>query len=192
MNKIYLDPEIYYIENFIEKEHCNYIYSFLNSKNDWREHGSFYQKNEQSYPENINEILDFYRLKVENLINDENNLVNFTKLLQKYIVSKEDWAIAPHADRFDSGSNEYNSLNSKNVTKGYILYFNDNYEGGEVVYVNKNVEIKPKSGMILVHSGFEDYKHGVKAVTSGERYILSGFVYEKNYFLNNIESKNPN
>ncbi len=184
MNKTYIDENIYVIKNFIVQEDLDVILKDLKDAEGWRESGSFYQKSEDVYSEETKNLLsDKYRLIVEELINDDNNMANWQNMLQKFVVKDGlPWAINPHSDQFDYKQKGAGESTSKYVTKGYIIYFNDDFSGGEVVYTNKNITLKPEAGMLLVHPGTQEYEHGVKAVTSGERYILTGFVYEKDFF----------
>tara|TARA_R100000687_G_C6381315_1_gene132755 strand:+ start:186 stop:641 length:456 start_codon:yes stop_codon:yes gene_type:complete len=51
----------------------------------------------------------------------------------------------------------------------FIIYLNDNYEGGETIV--DGIEIKPKVGRLIIFSnGF--YLHEVKKITKGKRYTL--------------------
>lgn len=185
MEKIYIDPEIYYVENFIDKEDINVILKDFMDDSDWQLNGVFYLK--EAKGERARLLLqEKYRKKVSELIDDDYNIVKYQTTLQKYCKTENEYSINPHSDRFDAEYLKTGELTSRYVTKGYIMYFNDEYEGGEVFYVNKNIQIRPRSGMILVHSGFEEYTHGVKKVTSGERYFCSGFVYEKDFFEKNM------
>lgn len=186
MYKQYIDDNIYMIENFISQEDLDDILIDFKNKENWKKVGNFYQKTSSTYNEKTKKVLEKYKPIVEELINDEFNMVNWQDILQKFIPDNiSEWAIPPHADRFDYEELGAGEKQSKYVTKGYIIYFNDDYTGGEILYINKNISIKPKPGMILVHPGDEEYKHGVKAVESGERYLVTGFVYEKDFFEKN-------
>lgn len=58
---------------------------------------------------------------------------------------------------------------------GCVLYLNDEYEGGNIYFPNKNLSIKPKANTLAFFPGDKEYLHGVEAVTSGIRYTLSTF-----------------
>ena len=62
------------------------------------------------------------------------------------------------------------------VQYGLVLYLNDDYEGGEIYYPNRNIFYKPNAGDLIIHSAFKDYSHGVKEVTSGTRYVYPNFM----------------
>jgi len=187
MEKIFLDPNIYYIENFILDEDIKIILEEYKNNDGWEKSGSFYMLH--NFSQKTRNLLQHYKEKVELLINNENDSVNFAFSLSMFKKTEGEWAINPHPDRFVPESNidyndPHNQSTSAHVTKGYIIYFNDDYEGGEIVYLEKNITFRPKKGMILVHSGFPEYTHAVKAISSGERYMMTGFVYEKDFFEN--------
>ena len=78
----------------------------------------------------------------------------------------------PH---FDS---DYGPLDDDSrITHGALFYINDDYEGGELVYTEKGVSLKPKANTLVVHGGAKEFTHGVKRVTSGNRYTLSTFAF---------------
>lgn len=52
------------------------------------------------------------------------------------------------------------------------LYLNDDFEGGELFFPERNLSIKPKAGQLVLFPGGNEYIHGVKPVTSGERCVL--------------------
>jgi predicted 2-oxoglutarate/Fe(II)-dependent dioxygenase YbiX len=50
------------------------------------------------------------------------------------------------------------------------LFLNDDFEGGEFVFKEFNLTIKPKTGDILVFSSSFPYMHRVNPVKTGIRY----------------------
>jgi hypothetical protein len=63
-----------------------------------------------------------------------------------------------------------------------IFYFNDDYEGGELYFVNQGVRIKPKAGSAWFFPGDMNYLHGVSTVTSGLRFTCPFFwTVEENF-----------
>lgn len=189
MEKVYLDENIYVIKNFIHPDDIDKVLIDFKDSENWEKNGVFYLKSPDCYSDETKIILDKYKNKVEAVINDDHNIINWQNNLQKFVSiggTGMEWSINPHADRFDYKKVETGESTSRYVTKGYILYFNNDFSGGEVVYVNKGITIRPEPGMLVVHSGFEEYLHGVKAVTSGERYMITGFVYERDFFENSM------
>ena len=67
-----------------------------------------------------------------------------------------------------------------------ILYLNDDYVDGELFFVNKNLELKPKTGTLLLFPGNDEFEHGVKHVGPGPiRYVLVSFIQVKDFYKNN-------
>lgn len=190
MNKIYVDPNIYYIENFINPKDIDFFIKSLDNKDDLNSiedgsgpHVSYMFEHESEANalwkhkyipkiyENIVDDGDFY--------NDSNPLwiikykENFS--FSDEIPSEEDakWIFPPHAD-----ADDYTDGNP-GLTKGWVIYLTDNYDNGELVYIHKDVSLKPKAGTVVVHPGNKEYQHGVKKFSNGERIIISGFNYKK-------------
>jgi hypothetical protein len=59
-----------------------------------------------------------------------------------------------------------------------VLYLNDDYEGGEIVFPNQDVKIKPSAGSIIVFPSLEPFFHESLKVTSGEKYMCSVFLFK--------------
>lgn len=67
-----------------------------------------------------------------------------------------------------------------------IIYLNDNYNGGELFFSNKDVEIKPKPGSLVIFPGTQEFNHGVRHVKAGPlRYVLVGFIKVRDFYDNN-------
>jgi hypothetical protein len=61
------------------------------------------------------------------------------------------------------------------VEYGIVVYYNDNYDGGEINYPELGISIKPKAGSLVLHSG--DILHGTLPVKNGDtRYFSTAFV----------------
>lgn len=74
---------------------------------------------------------------------------------------------------------------------GAVVYFNDDYEGGEIYYPEYNYWYKPKAGSMAMHTG--NTRHGVKKVISGERFCGASLVTIKgNYNQNPLPTKTDN
>jgi predicted 2-oxoglutarate/Fe(II)-dependent dioxygenase YbiX len=60
---------------------------------------------------------------------------------------------------------------SKWITYASVIYFNDDYEGGELSFPKLNTKIKPKTRELIIFSQIEDeYYHEVKRIKEGIRY----------------------
>jgi predicted 2-oxoglutarate/Fe(II)-dependent dioxygenase YbiX len=58
----------------------------------------------------------------------------------------------------------------RNISLTY--YINEDYEGGEIEFVNFNLKVKSKKNQLLIFPSTDLYKHKVHAVTGGLRYVI--------------------
>jgi hypothetical protein len=65
----------------------------------------------------------------------------------------------------------------KNNVFGIIVYLND-FEGGEIEYVNQNIKYKPIKGDLLIHGAHNSCEHKVNEVLSEIRYVYPNNVFE--------------
>jgi hypothetical protein len=80
------------------------------------------------------------------------------------------------------GMGEHTDNYQKTCRFGCVVYLNDNFEGGDLVYPRLNTVWRPSASQLVVHAG--DEPHLVSTVSSGTRYMLTCFVYGS-------ETKNP-
>lgn len=208
MIKKYLDENIFYIEDVIDKKDLEFINKFYDqNKNHFDRSGNFFnlqarQLSEEKFKNNteyemfkdsLHQIEKVY-MKMEKVLLDNIDLnyhhPHFSFGHMQYYneeINNSGWAVPLHSDKYthskDKDIDGHNSPDSFYVVSGYIFYFNDNYTGGEVFYDKKNITFKPEPGMLLIHSGAEEYTHGVKHVDSGERRFSSGFTFENSFCL---------
>jgi predicted 2-oxoglutarate/Fe(II)-dependent dioxygenase YbiX len=60
-----------------------------------------------------------------------------------------------------------------------ILYLNDDYEGGEIEFVNFGIKIKPKAGSLLIFPSSYAYRHVAHPVTSGTKYAIVTWLHDR-------------
>jgi hypothetical protein len=185
MKKYYMD-DILIIEDFITDEELSIIIKDCLDENNWlrandevhdkSETADYWDgKNKHVLSDETSEALDAILKRIKKELDNDLEESNTNKLLQRMFPNEQlSWALPPHADTGEHKDSKY-------VTRGYILYYNDNYDGGEIVYVNKDISIKPKAKMLVCHPGSEEYKHGVSKVYNGTRYMTTGFIFERSY-----------
>lgn len=67
-----------------------------------------------------------------------------------------------------------------------ILYLNDDYVDGELIFKNNDLRLRPKPGSLLIFPGNEEFEHGVRHVGDGPiRYVLVGFIKITDFYENN-------
>ena len=177
MNKIYLDSEIYYFENVLSQKDLNVVQNFAKNNDNWQDSCEIKIKkmNEKIYEIFLKMYNDFILFAEPNLnITPPTVIFSSVKKNNKPEEGIEllDWQMPPHAD-YDP-----NNEDTLTIKKGLVYYLNDDYEGGEIVYTNKNISHKPIANSLIVHPSSKEYAHGVKLVTNGIRYTLTGFYRE--------------
>jgi prolyl 4-hydroxylase len=57
-----------------------------------------------------------------------------------------------------------------------LLWFNEDFEGGELEFPDLDLIVKPEAGSVLIFPSMSE--HGVKNLISGERFVTSAYIYE--------------
>jgi len=60
-----------------------------------------------------------------------------------------------------------------------ILYLNDDYEGGELEFVNFNLKIKPEAGSLYLFPANYPYRHIAHPVTNGTKYAIVTWLHDR-------------
>jgi hypothetical protein len=178
--------EIVVVEDFITQEEVDIINelslkdpSLWEGSNDGSGLKEWYNNQLRIEPDNLKEDYWYYRKFLDD-IQDRSKLI-FSK---EYRVDSFDFlpinsvsrrigeGLGVHTDEIDPAHPQYNPL-EKIITHGFVVYINDDYEGGEIFYPNKDIAIKPKARSLVMHPGNKEYEHGVKKVFNNTRYSLS-------------------
>jgi len=82
----------------------------------------------------------------------------------------------PHADKeFHSGPEKGRANDFPWYDLAGLFYFNDDYEGGELYFPQHGIEFQPVAGAAYFFPGDMNYTHGVRPVTSGNRFTSPFF-----------------
>ena len=54
----------------------------------------------------------------------------------------------------------------------FVFYLNDGFEGGDFVFPEHHIRVRPKPGMLITFPSNHFYMHGVEPVTKGKRYSI--------------------
>jgi hypothetical protein len=60
-----------------------------------------------------------------------------------------------------------------------VCYLNDDFEGGEIEFVNFKVKIKPQPGMMILFPSNYAYRHIAHPVTAGKKYALVTWIKDQ-------------
>jgi len=92
------------------------------------------------------------------------------------------YELTPHADREEPDGREHPFPWRDYAT---VVYLNDDYEGGEIYWPNKNIQYKPRRGSLAIFPGTNEFLHGVREVPEGMRYtVASFFTFDRSRALN--------
>lgn len=202
MNKINVDENFWYIENFLSADEIQIILKECLEENSgsFSEGGWLFKSD--SVQREINNIAIKVLVKSESreIFDKENGVFdrirkvtshlgeyreNYT--LQKFIpISPKDWYGNQLALDFHHEDSDERNFG---MTAGIIIYLNDEFKGGDLVFKNKNFKLKPKAGMFVCIPVTEEYSHAVSHVLEKERITLYGHVWKSTDLAPNIEPK---
>ena len=90
----------------------------------------------------------------------------------------------PHVDGYAEWMNpDGTKIWRKSVDRdlSFVLYLNNDFEGGDFVFPNLNIRIRPKPGMMIAFPSTQHYLHGVEPITSGTRYCIVTWMTVKGF-----------
>jgi len=167
INKI--AENVYEIENFLDKSEIKEILNIINNADveEW------YDKNSAGtmwYDKSL--FLHDHKELGKKIIFDKIDYI-FTS----YFYCEKELKIS----RYKKGDQIKNHRDNDTTPKGYylgyglVIYYNDNYLGGEIDYPELGITIKPKAGSALMHGG--EVLHGSLPVLDNvERYFTTIFM----------------
>lgn len=179
-------PEnIHIIENFIHDDLCDQIYEYCMNDYVWTKtrpnnHSVWDGRvlspdvfaNEPFFNEIQDLSYDVYKI-VENTFSVKINIDDTTSG-----ISLVKWSVGdiqyPHGDK-ENEKGIPHQLEIQHHDISSILYFNDNYSGGDIYFPQHNITLSPKKGMLVFFPGDRYYLHGVTEVTEGYRFTMPRF-----------------
>lgn len=178
--------EIVVVEDFITEEEVDIINelslkdpSLWEGSNDGSGLTEWYNNQLRIEPGNLKEDYWYYRKflddiqdRSKSIFSKEYGIDSFDFLPINSVSRRIGEGLGVHTDEIDPEHPQYNPL-EKIITHGFVVYINDDYEGGEIFYPNKDIAIKPKARSLVMHPGNKEYEHGVKEVFKTTRYSLS-------------------
>lgn len=186
-----LDQNLWYIKNFLTEQEIDYILKECNEINNgsfseggWLFKSDAVERNTKNIAikvlvkENVRNLFtnpDGIFKRIQNLF-DGIGVYSENYTLQKLIpIHPKDWNGEQVALNFHY---ENSDPKNKNMVYGIIIYLNDNFKGGELIFQNKSFKIKPEPGMLIAIPVTEEYSHAVTHVFDNERITLYGHVWK--------------
>ena len=178
--------EIFYIQNFISEDLIEKLMSWAKNSVPIKDNygGSpfeFLQPNGDSNDDSIvYDIFSFLNKSIQENIEQKFSCRIFKENLNAMIVYTPGSFLPKHIDNVP-GQNlpTPNGYPSRDISS--TLYYNENYKGGEIFFVNQDLKIKPTAGSLLLFPSDEKYIHEVLPVISGIRYSSTNFWCVKEY-----------
>jgi hypothetical protein len=176
-DEVVINPEdfqyVHLIEDFISAEDLEKIQLFCSTAE--------YTESSPLYPiESIHTCVDGYETETTEILRKYRNKI-YPILEQTYNCSinpESGHSEIVHIARYRPGTrlNEH----ADKVCESWrdlsnVLYFNDDYEGGEIYFTQYGKEFKPKAGSLLIFPAAANFSHGVREITSGYRLATSTF-----------------
>jgi hypothetical protein len=172
ITKIYED--VYQVEDFLTEEEFSEVNRIINTtpEDDWFNEEAKVNYSipdfwfgKQLHIEEEQTIFDNINNKMKNLL-DSYSYYPSKLNLSRYKIGD---FIKPHRDQWLPDLDYY-------IGYGFCLYYNDNYDGGELDYPEIGVSIKPKRNSLYIHGGH--ILHGSLPVLSDSiRYFSTAFVH---------------
>ena len=154
---------IHYIEDVLSKDDHRVILDFVKARESWN-HEPWGSKTVRSneIPEEITTLLNkVFTVAYENAKKHYDVEISYFAdgrfMLFKFVTG---FYLADHVD----------ILSDEALHIATVYYINDDYTGGEIVFPDHDIKIKPKANSLIVFPGNESYSHGVLEITDRERY----------------------
>lgn len=137
-------------------------------------------------------IIDLYRDTVKNIINPFYEFEIRDSEIPQILSYDVGGHYQPHTD----GESVWVTPNGENIWRksverdlSTVLFLNDDFEGGEFVFPELKIRVRPEPGMLICFPSTHEYVHGVEPVTKGTRYSMVNWMTIKGFPTMEEESK---
>lgn len=152
--------EPFCIENLISLKQIEKILLFAKSLNK-----SF---TASSHKCEATENLMFASLAVMTTIKEMHKINLFAHEPAVILSSAKNHIPTPHADKHNLDGTAKTGFENFDISS--VLYLNNDFIGGDLVFQRTGIRIRPKPGLIAVYSGGVENVHYVDNITSGDRW----------------------
>ena len=138
------------------------------------------------YLEDIaSEVIDLYRNVVTNVINPFYEFEIKDSELPQLLHYGIDGHYMPHCDGESlwkpPGNQPLIWRKSTDRDLSTVLFLNDDFEGGDFVFPDLKIRVRPEPGMLVCFPSTHEYLHGVEPVTKGTRYSIVNWMTVKGF-----------
>jgi predicted 2-oxoglutarate/Fe(II)-dependent dioxygenase YbiX len=131
------------------------------------------------------EIIDLFRNVVTNVINPFYEFEVKDSELPQLLHYGVDGHYMPHCDGESlwkpPGNEPLIWRKSTDRDLSTVLFLNDEFEGGDFVFPELRVRVRPEPGMLVCFPSTHEYLHGVEPVTKGTRYSIVNWMTVKGF-----------
>jgi predicted 2-oxoglutarate/Fe(II)-dependent dioxygenase YbiX len=120
-------------------------------------------------------IVDLFRSIVKEIINPFYGIEVYQSEIPQLLSYEVGGHYLPHVDSESpwiapNGEMIWKKLVDRDLS--IVLYLNDDFEGGDFIFPDLKIRVKPEPGMLVCFPSNHYYKHGVEPVTRGKRYSI--------------------
>ena len=120
-------------------------------------------------------IVDLYRNIVKNIINPFYEFTIRDSEMPQILKYQVGGHYSPHVDgeslwKSPDGNVMWRKSTDRDLST--VIFLNDDFEGGDFVFPEFRIRIKPEPGMLICFPSTYQYLHGVEPVTKGVRYAM--------------------
>ena len=172
--------KIYIVKNIIDQKDLNQIILYLKNTTvtiDESGYSPFGVYSGNGTP-NLPELLSKYYDTLKNFIETSFECKVHDEGVSSVVEMKAGDSMPVHLDH-GSAQNESVGLKtgaghpSRDLSS--VLYYNDDYEGGEIYFPTQDLLIKPEPGMFICFPAKDEFPHQVKEIKSGYRWCSTNF-----------------
>ena len=131
------------------------------------------------------EIIDLYRNVVTNVINPFYEFEVKDSELPQLLHYGIDGHYMPHCDGESlwkpPGNEPLIWRKSTDRDLSTVLFLNNDFEGGDFIFPELRIRIRPEPGMLVCFPSTHEYLHGVEPVTKGTRYSIVNWMTVKGF-----------
>jgi hypothetical protein len=168
-----LADDVYEIENFLNNDELKLILDIVSktTQKDWIDPNQTPEKHNLWYDKSF--FLHEYMDLCKEIVFDKVEYI-----CPSYLLCEKELKIS----RFRKGDQIKYHRDNDTTPKGHylgyglVIYYNDDYLGGELDYPELGITIKPKAGSVLLHGG--EILHGsLPVLDDSERYFSTVFIW---------------
>jgi hypothetical protein len=188
-------PQLLVVRDFLTPEELSLFKNFFENRCEWEQvaHADFTER--QHYARDITEFkgspeyADIYEAYERIALRKKETLEGFfgETLAQPVNMALRKWVVGDYQSAHSDVGHpdgkliirpaavETGPLSLHQYDVAAVLYFNDEFEGGEIYFPHFKKDINPEPGMFVAFPASHHYLHGVATVRSGARYVQTSF-----------------